>query len=62
MTYLDNIKNLIESDIVFQKKSRIHEENHKVNTYFEIGKLIVEAQGGDNMEMDKFIYDFAKKR
>jgi len=48
MTYLENIKNLIENDIVFQRKSRLHEENHKVNTYFEIGKLIVEAQGGEN--------------
>ena len=47
MMYLENIKNLIENDIIFQVKSRLHEENHKVNTYFEIGKLIVEAQGGD---------------
>ena len=48
MNYLNNIKNLIEDDIVFQNKSRLHEENHKVNTYFEIGRLIVEAQGGEN--------------
>lgn len=48
MTYLENIKNLIENDIVFQRKTRLHEENHKVNTYLEIGKLIVEAQGGGN--------------
>lgn len=50
MSYLDNIKNLIENNIVFQKKSRLHEENHKVSTYFEIGKLIVEAQGGEKRE------------
>ena len=47
MNYLNNIKNLIEDDIVFQNKSRLHEENHKVNTYFEIGRLIAEAQGGE---------------
>lgn len=47
MTYLDNIKNLIEEDIVLQRKNRLYEENHKVNTYFEIGRLIVQAQGGE---------------
>lgn len=47
MKYLDNIKVLIENDIVLQKKNRLYEENHRVNTYFEIGRLIVEAQGGE---------------
>lgn len=47
MTYLEDIKNLIEKDIVFKRKIRLHEENHKLNTYFEIGRLIVEAQGGE---------------
>jgi predicted nuclease of restriction endonuclease-like (RecB) superfamily len=43
--YLKNIKELIESDIVLVKKNRIYEENHRLNTYFNIGKLIVECQG-----------------
>lgn len=47
MTYLENIKELIEKDIVFNRKIRLHEENNKLNTYFEIGRLIVEAQGGE---------------
>ena len=46
MEYLDNIKNLIEKDIVLKKKHRLIENNSTLNTYFEIGKLIVEAQGG----------------
>lgn len=47
MTYLENIKELIEKDIVFNRRIKLHEENNKLNTYFEIGRLIVEAQGGE---------------
>lgn len=46
MEYLNNIKKLIESDIVLKKKHRLIENNYTLNTYFEIGKLIVVAQGG----------------
>ena len=46
MNYLNNIKILIEKDIVLRKKHKLIEENSTLNTYFEIGKLIVEAQGG----------------
>ena len=46
MNYLENIKTLIEKDIVLKKKHRLIEENSTLTTYFEIGKLIVEAQGG----------------
>ena len=47
MNYLDNIKTLIESDIVLKKKHRLVENYSTLSTYFEIGKLIVEAQGGE---------------
>ena len=47
MNYLENIKSLIENDIVLKKKHRLEEENNKLKIYFEIGKLIVEAQGGE---------------
>ena len=46
MQYLETIKELIEKDIVLKKKHRLIEENSTLNTYFEIGRLIVEAQGG----------------
>jgi len=48
MNYLDNIKNLIEKDIVLKKKHRLIEEDSRLVTYYEIGKLIVEAQGGES--------------
>ena len=47
MNYLNNIKDLIEKDIVLKKKHRLIEDNSTLNTYFEIGRLIVEAQGGE---------------
>lgn len=47
MNYLDNIKELIEKDIVLKKKHRLIENNSTLVTYFEIGRLIVEAQGGE---------------
>ena len=48
MNYLNDIKELIEKDIVLKKKHRLIEENSILNTYFEIGRLIVEAQGGED--------------
>ena len=48
MNYLDNIKELIESDIVLKKKHKLIENNSTLTTYFEIGRLIVEAQGGES--------------
>jgi len=48
MNYLDNIKSLIEEDIVLNKKHRLLENNSKLNTYSEIGRLIIEAQGGES--------------
>jgi len=47
MNYLNDIKILIEKDIVLKKKHRLIEDNSTLNTYFEIGRLIVEAQGGE---------------
>ena len=46
MNYLNNIKQLIEKDIVLRKKHRFIENNSTLSTYFEIGRLILEAQGG----------------
>ena len=47
MEYFKSIKKLIEKDIVLKKKHRIIENNSTLTTYFEIGRLIVEAQGGE---------------
>ena len=47
MNYLENIKTLIEKDIVLKKKHRLIEQNSTLDTYYEIGRLIIEAQGGE---------------
>lgn len=44
MNYLNDIKILIEKDIVLEKKHRLIEDNSTLNTYFEIGRLIVELK------------------
>ena len=46
MDYYKNIQELIEKDIVLKKKHRLIENNSTLLTYFEISRLIVEAQGG----------------
>ena len=63
MEYLNNIKELIEENIILIKKNRLYEENHKLNTYFNIGKLIVEAQGGKNRAKygNKLIKEWSKE-
>ena len=48
MEYLKNIKQLIEKDIVLRKKHRLIEEDSRLVTYFQIGKLLVLAQGGES--------------
>ena len=47
MNYLKNIKELIEKDLILKKKHRLIENNSILNSYFEIGRLIVVAQGGE---------------
>ena len=47
MNYLNDIKELIEKDIVLKKKHKLIEENSTLTTYFNIGKILVEAQGGE---------------
>ena len=42
---LNNIKTLIENNIVYQRKTNILKERNRLETYFNIGKEIVEAIG-----------------
>lgn len=47
MDYYKNIQNLIEEDIVLKKKHKLIENDFTLKIYYEIGKNIVEAQGGE---------------
>ena len=46
MNYLDRIKNLIEKNEINIRKYDYYKNESLVETYFNIGKLLVEAQGG----------------
>lgn len=48
MNYFEEIKELIENKKVKDGVRRLSENNDKLKTYYEIGKLLVEAQGGEN--------------
>jgi len=48
MNYLDKIKNIIEKNEINQRKYNYYKNESLVETYFNIGKLLVEAQGGKN--------------
>lgn len=47
MDHYKNIQELIEKDIILKRKHRIIESYSTLETYFNIGKNIVEAQGGE---------------
>jgi len=48
MDYFNRIKNVIENDIINKIKYDIYKNASLVNAYFEVGRLIVRAQGGKN--------------
>ncbi len=44
--YYREIENLIKNNEISERVRKLEENNELVTTYWEIGKLIVEAQGG----------------
>ena len=46
MNYFDKIKTIIEKNEINQRKYNYYKNESLVETYFNIGKLLVEAQGG----------------
>lgn len=47
MNYFNQIKNLIENKEISSKVRNLEENAETLKTYFEIGKLLIEAQGGE---------------
>lgn len=46
MDYYKKIKNIIENKEINEGVRRLQSNKDTLNTYYEIGKLLVEAQGG----------------
>ena len=63
MDYFNEIKQLIEKVEVNEKVRRLESNNEKVITYYEIGKLLYEAQGGSKRAKygDELIKNWSKE-
>ncbi len=48
MDYYKKIKNVIENKEINDGVRRLQSNNDTLNAYYEIGKLLIEAQGGEN--------------
>ncbi len=61
--HYNNIKLLIENNIVETKKNEISSNTHTLMTYFNVGREIVEAQGGEARAKygDSLIKEYSKK-
>ena len=53
--HLNNIRSLIDETKVYKRKTEILIERNKVNTYFNIGKEIVDAIGDKKPEYDNYM-------
>lgn len=61
MNYYNEIKNLIETKEINTRVRNIEENNETLRTYFEIGRLLYKAQGGEKRAKygDKLIKKWA---
>lgn len=48
MDYYKKIKNIIENKEINEGVRRLQSNKDTLNAYYEIGKLLIEAQGGEN--------------
>jgi len=45
--HYQDIKGLIESNLVETKKNEIKSNYHTLETYFNVGRILIDAQGGE---------------
>ena len=63
MNYYNEIKNTLEKNEVYKKVKDYSKNRNDLNTYFEVGRLIVEAQGGEARAKygNKLIKEYAER-
>ena len=63
MNYFDKIKNIIEEKEVNEKVRYLESNKETIKTYFNIGRLLIEAQGGETRAKygDNLIKEWAVK-
>ena len=55
MDYYTEIKNVIENKEVNEKVRYLENNKETIKTYFEIGRLLIEAQGGETRQNTEII-------
>ena len=63
MNYYDNIKQELINNEIYKKVKDYSKNRNDLETYYKVGKLIVEAQGGEARAKygDKLIKEYSKK-
>lgn len=63
MNYYEEIKNIIENREISEKVRRLQSNKDTLNVYYKIGKLLVDAQGGEKRAKygDRLIKEWSVK-
>jgi len=63
MNYYNKIKNELINNEIYKKVKDYSKNKNDLNTYYKVGKLLIEAQGGEERAKygDKLIKEYAKK-
>ena len=63
MNYYNEIKTKLIDNEVYKKVKDYSKNRNELNTYYEVGKLLIEAQGGEDRAKygDELIKDFSKR-
>ena len=63
MNYYNEIKNKLIDNEVYKRVKDYYKNRNDLNTYYEVGKLLIEAQGGENRAKygDNLIKEYSKR-
>ena len=63
MNYYDEIKNILIDNEVYKKVKDYSKNKHELDNYYKIGKLLIEAQGGEERAKygDGLIKEYSKR-
>ena len=63
MNYYNEIKNKLIDNEVYKRVKDYSKNKSDLNTYYEVGKLLIEAQGGEDRDKygDNLIKDYSKR-
>ena len=63
MNYYDEIKNVLIKNETYKKVKDYSKNRSDLNTYYEVGRLLIEAQGGEKRAKygNKLIKEYSKR-